>query len=55
MRSQGMHMWMTAMFSWLLGLLVCLLAAMESPFRGEISVGPEAFKTWVEQLTKPGK
>jgi len=34
MRSQSMHMWMTAMFSCLLGLLVFLLAAMESPFRG---------------------
>lgn len=53
MRSQSMHMWMTAMFSCLLGLLVFLLAAMESPFRGEISVGPEAFKLVYEQLMKP--
>jgi hypothetical protein len=54
MRSQSMHMWMTAMFSCLLGLLVFLLAAMESPFRGEISVGPEAFKLVYEELMKPG-
>jgi hypothetical protein len=31
------------------------LAAMESPFRGEISVGPEAFKLGYEQLMKPAK
>ena len=54
MRSQSMHMWMTAMFSCLLGLLVFLLAAMESPFRGEISVGPEAFKLVYDQLMEPG-
>ena len=54
MRSRSMHMWMTAMFSCLLGLLVFLLAAMESPFRGEISVGPEAFKLVYEQLMEPG-
>ena len=55
MRSQSMHFWMTIMFSGLLGLLIFLLAAMESPFRGEISVGPEAFKLVYEQLMKPGK
>ena len=54
MKSQSMHFWMTAMFSGLLGLLIFLLAAMESPFRGEISVGPEAFKLVCEQLMKPG-
>jgi hypothetical protein len=44
MRSQSMHFWMTVMFSGLLGLLIFLLAAMDNPFRGEISVGPEAFE-----------
>ncbi len=43
------------MFSGLLGLLIFLLAAMESPFRGEIGVGLEAFKLVYEQLMKPGK
>lgn len=27
----------------LLGLLVFMIAAMDNPFRGEVSVGPEAF------------
>jgi hypothetical protein len=44
MRSHSMHVWMTVMLSALLGLLIYLLAALDSPYRGEISVGPEAFK-----------
>jgi Protein of unknown function (DUF4239) len=55
MRSQSMHFWMTVMFSGLLGLLIFLLAAMDHPFRGEISVGPEAFEMVYEQLMKPGE
>jgi Protein of unknown function (DUF4239) len=55
MRSQSMHFWMTVMLSGLLGLLIFLLAAMDHPFRGEISVGPEAFEMVYEQLMKPGK
>ena len=37
----------------LLGLLIFLLAAMDQPFRGEISVGPEAFEMVYDQLMKP--
>ena len=55
MRSQSMHFWMTVMFSGLLGLLIFLLAAMDNPFRGEISVSPEAFELVYERLMKPGK
>jgi hypothetical protein len=55
MRSRSMHLWMTVMFSGLLGLLMFLLAAMDNPFRGEISVGPEAFELVYEQLMKPVK
>ena len=46
---------MTVMFSGLLGLLIFLLAAMDNPFRGEISVGSEAFELVYGQLMKPGK
>jgi hypothetical protein len=53
MRSQSMHFWMTVVFSGLLGLLIFLLAAMDHPFRGQISVGPEAFEMVYEQLMKP--
>ena len=55
MRSRSMHFWMTVMFSGLLGLLMFLLAAMDNPFRGEISVGPEAFELVYEELMKPVK
>jgi len=55
MRSRSMHFWMTVMFSGLLGLMIFLLAAMDNPFRGEISVSPEAFELVYEQLMKPVK
>ena len=55
MRSQSMHFWMTVMLSGLLGLLIFMLAAMDHPFRGEISVGPEAFEMVYEQLMKSGE
>jgi hypothetical protein len=55
MKSRNMHFWMTVMFSGLLGTLIFLLAAMDYPFRGEISVGPEAFELVYEQLMKPVK
>ena len=53
MRSRSMHFWMTVMFSGLLGLQMFLLAIMDNPFRGEISVGPEAFELVYEELMKP--
>ena len=55
MKSRNMHFWTTVMFSGLLGTLIFLLAAMDYPFRGEISVGPEAFELVYEQLMKPVK
>ena len=53
MKSESMHFWMTAMLSSLLGLLIFLVAALDHPFRGEISVGPQAFEIVYEQLMKP--
>ena len=53
MRSESMHFWMTVMLSAILGLLIFLLAAMDHPFRGKISVGPEAFELVYDQLMKP--
>jgi hypothetical protein len=55
MRSQSMHFWMTVMFSGLLGMLIYLIADMDTPFRGEISIGPEAFEMVYQELMKPGK
>jgi hypothetical protein len=55
MRSQSMHFWMTVMLSALLGLLIYLLGALDSPFRGEISVGPEAFEIMYSRRMVGGK
>jgi hypothetical protein len=55
MKSQSMHFWMTVMLSGLLGLLIFLIAALDHPFRGEISVGPEAFEMVYQRLMKTGE
>jgi Protein of unknown function (DUF4239) len=44
MPSLKMHFWMTALFSCLLGLMIFMVAALDNPYRGKISVGPEAFE-----------
>jgi hypothetical protein len=49
-----LHVWMTVLISSLLGMMIFLLAAMDHPFRGELSVGPEAFELVYDQLMKPG-
>jgi hypothetical protein len=48
-----LHVWMTVLISSLLGMMIFLLAAMDHPFRGELSVGPEAFELVYDQLMKP--
>ena len=54
MKSQGMHFWMTVMLSALLGLLIFLLGALDSPFRGEISVSPQPFElVYQRRMTPP--
>ncbi|MBV8141233.1 MAG: DUF4239 domain-containing protein [Verrucomicrobia bacterium] len=55
MRSQSMHLWMTALLSALLGLLIYLLAALDNPFRGEISISPEAFEIMYARRMQEGK
>ncbi len=41
MESLSMHIWMTVFFSGLLGLMVFMVAALDNPYRGKISVGPD--------------
>jgi hypothetical protein len=41
--------------AWLLGLLIYLLGALDNPFRGEISVGPEAFEIMYTRRVMVGK
>jgi hypothetical protein len=61
-RDTSMHFWMTMLLSALLGLMIFLLAAMDHPFFGHLSVGPDAFQTVYEQTiqvydqtAEPGK
>jgi uncharacterized membrane protein YozB (DUF420 family) len=55
MKSQSMHLWMTVMLSALLGLLIYLLGALDNPFRGEISVGPQPFEIMYSRRMGAGK
>jgi hypothetical protein len=55
MKSQSMHLWLTLILSALLGLLIYLLGALDNPFRGEISVGPEPFEIMYSRRMVNGK
>jgi hypothetical protein len=52
-RNTKMHRLMTILMSSLLGLMIFLLVAMDHPFRGELSIGPEPFEMIYEQIMKP--
>jgi hypothetical protein len=42
--SFAVHFWMVGLTATLLGLIIWLLAVMDHPFRGEVSIGPEPFE-----------
>src|SRR5215472_7322772 len=50
-----MHLWMTALTSSLLGLMIFLLAAMDHPYLGKLAVSPEPFQLVYDQLMKAGE
>jgi hypothetical protein len=47
------HLILGSAVSLFLGLVIFLIAAMDNPFRGEVSVGPEPFETIYDTLMKP--
>jgi Protein of unknown function (DUF4239) len=49
-----MHMWMTILFSALLGLIIFLIAVLDNPYRGKVSVTPEPLERVYQQLMVPG-
>lgn len=51
-RSIKMHRWMTALMSGLLGLMIFLIATLDNPFRGKVSVGPDALERVYESLMR---
>ena len=54
LHNQKMHLWMTAMFSSLLGLMIFLLSAMDHPYLGKMSVSLQPFQLVYDDLMKPG-
>lgn len=49
LRNLSMHVWMTVLFAGLLGLMIYLTAALDNPFRGKVSVGPEPIESLYHQ------
>jgi ABC-type multidrug transport system fused ATPase/permease subunit len=47
------HLILGGALSLFLGLVIFLIAAMDNPFRGEVSIGPEAFQAVYDTLMKP--
>jgi hypothetical protein len=47
------HLILGALVSLFLGLVIFLIAAMDNPFRGEVSVGPDAFVAIYNSMMKP--
>lgn len=50
-----MHVWMTALFSALLALLIFLIAVLDNPYRGKISVSAEPLERVYQQIMSPRK
>jgi hypothetical protein len=47
-----LHELLTGTYAGLIGLLVYLMAAMDNPYRGKLSVGPDAFEIVLGQIMK---
>jgi hypothetical protein len=47
------HLILGALVSLFLGLVIFLIAAMDNPFRGQVSVGPDAFVAIYNSMMKP--
>ena len=50
--SYRMHLWMTGQLCALLGLLVFMVAILDNPFRGRVSVGSEPLEMVRQQLIR---
>ena len=55
MESLKMHVWMTGFTALLLGLMVFMVASLDNPYRGKVSVSPAPFERVYKQMAKPGK
>jgi hypothetical protein len=50
----AVHFWMVAITASLLGLIIWLLAMMDHPFRGQVSIGPDVFEQVYTTLMATG-
>ena len=48
--SFSIHIWMTTLLSVLLGLIIFLIAVLDNPYRGSVSVTPEPLERVYEQI-----
>jgi hypothetical protein len=46
------HLVIGGMLSFFVGVVIFMIAAMDNPFRGEVSVGPDAFELIYTSLMK---
>ena len=44
------HLFLGSLLAFYLGTMIFLIAAMDNPFRGEVSVSPEPFKMVLELM-----
>jgi Protein of unknown function (DUF4239) len=51
----SVHFWMTVLFSSLLGLLIYLIAVLDNPYRGKVSVTPEPLERVYQQIMTTSK
>jgi hypothetical protein len=51
----SVHFWMTILFSSLLALLIFLIAVLDNPYRGKVSVSPEPLERVYQQTMMPQK
>jgi hypothetical protein len=48
--SFSMHIWLSVVFSILIALPVYIIVALDNPYRGQISVGPDPLERVHDQL-----
>jgi hypothetical protein len=52
-KSFAVHFWMISLTSALIGLIIWLLAMLDHPFLGEVSIGPEPFEQVYNTIMTP--
>jgi hypothetical protein len=50
----ALHASLIGILSVLMGLLIFMMAAMDHPFRGEMSIGPDAFQLVYDEVMGGG-